>query len=331
MQTISDAAADNILKPLPRTRAIVASRIKDPYKTLGVPRTATADEIKKAFRSRAKQFHPDHNAGSKRDEEKFKELNEAYAILSDEDKRRQFDQLGRGFESFQGAPGWESVFGGARGAAGGAGRGPAVDLGDFFNMLRGSAGAAGGRAADPSHPAESESEILITLEEAFQGCTKKIVLAVQEGGMLGRSKTTQKSLDVRIPPGIRTGQKIRLKGQGVSRDLLISVRIQDHPVYSLEGGDLTMDLAVSPWEAALGEKIPVSTLGGNVEVKLPPGVGSGQKLRLRGHGFPGKPGEARGDLICRVMIAVPKTLSSAERGLFERLKETSRFNARDKI
>ncbi|MBI1801127.1 MAG: DnaJ domain-containing protein, partial [Chloroflexi bacterium] len=292
-------------------------KYKDYYKILGVSRSAPAEEIKKAFRDLAKKYHPDKAKGDKKAEERFKEINEAYEVLGDEKRKKQYDMLGAGFkdgQSFTPPPEWETMFN-----SGGQGRGgttyqfnAGADF-DLFDLLRGfgmAGGGAGGRGGSPfdhifeqagagggrspfgqehAGPSHLESEMTIPLEDAFRGGIHKVTLAVPLPGPHGHVRNTQKSYDIKIPAGIQDGQKIRLKGEGAGvGDLLIRIKIAPHHVYSFEGTDLVADLKVTPWEAALGSKLSVPTLDGNVETKLPRGARSGRKLRLGGRGDPRK-------------------------------------------
>ncbi len=333
-------------------------KYKDYYKLLGVSRSASADEIKKSFRDLAKKYHPDRTKGDKKAEEKFKEINEAYEVLGDTERKKQYDMLGSNWQSgqdFTPPPEWEQMFNTRRGQGGttfqfqtGGG-----GFSDFFDLLRGVGGFGGARGtggsgfddffaqaggggfgAHETEPAHLESEVGISLEEAFRGTTKKVTLAFPMPGPHGHLRNSQKTYDIRIPPGIHDGQKIRLKGEGGkggagSGDLLLRIKIAPHPVYGFDGADLSADLKVAPWEAALGGKISVPTLEGKLELKLPAGVRSGQKLRLAGKGYPLKGGSGKGDLILRVMIQVPKTLTDEERKLFEKLQAASSFNPRE--
>lgn len=299
---------------------------KDYYKILGVERSASAEDIKRAFRRHAKQHHPDHSSG-KKSEDRFKEVNEAYEVLGDSEKRRQYDGRGSmpgGFEGlFEQAKAATQSMRGSRSSSGGGVGG----FENFFNAFR--TPEKGGKD-DASH---LESEMEITLEEAFQGGVRKITLAVNEERAFGASKQTRRSYDVRIPVGIRDGQKIRLRSEddkagAMGEDILIRIKIAPHPDFSFEGDDLVGEAKVSPWEAALGESIQVKTLEGTMTLRVPPGVRSGQKLRLKGHGFPLKGNAGRGDLFYKIMIGVPNPMTDQERALFEKLKSISRFNPR---
>lgn len=327
-------------------------QFRDYYETLGVARDASQDEIKKAYRSLSKKFHPDRNKG-KDAEESFKRVNEAYEVLKDPEKRRRYDQLGRGFsagDEFRPPPGWQNVefnfdFGGGRG-----GSGP-VGFSDFFESLFGGARGPGGgfgddvrtRSRDPFAGARprarrgrtAEAEITISLEDAYHGATRQVTLQQVEHGPDGGRRSTQRTFSVKIPPGTTTGTKIRLAGQGSpglgggpAGDLLLKVNIADHPVFDVDGHNLKARLPVTPWEAALGAKVSFRTLDGDVTLTLPAGSQSGRKLRLKGKGLPRKKGGERGDLELEVSIRVPKELSDEERALFERLAEVSRFSPR---
>lgn len=330
---------------------------KDYYKILGVSRSDSADELKKAFRDLAKKHHPDKNKGNKQAEDKFKEISEAYEVLGDPKRKQQYDMLGSNFrdgQSFTPPPEW-GQFNGGQGGQGGTfhfrSGGGGADFGDLFDMLRGfggsggggggmfenifeQAGARGGQAgfggggSPHMGPSHLESEMTLSLEDAYKGGPKKVSIVVPEPGPHGHVRSTPKMYDIKVPPGIQDGQKIRLKGEGTGvGDLLIRVKIAPHQLFSFEGQDLVSELKVAPWEAALGAKLNVPTLDGKVEMKLPQGVRSGQKLRLQGKGYPVK-GGGRGDLYLRVMIHVPKELSEQERDLYERLRVISKFNPR---
>lgn len=324
---------------------------KDYYATLGVKKDASQDEIQKAYRKLARKFHPDVNKDPAA-EAKFKDIGEAYEVLKDPDKRQKYDQYGSAWNSARqtGAPppGWEGFrfdFGGPGGGPGGFDfeGGGAEGFSSFFDMLFGSGGGrrGGGRgfgagfggAGFPGGAAgggDSEATLPLTLEEAFRGGTREISLT--DGGS-GERKT----LSVRIPPGVRAGQKIRLAGQGqagrggAAGDLFLKIEVLPDPRFKVEGADLQTTVPVTPWEAALGGEAEVPTLDGAVRVKIPAGSSSGRKIRLRGRGLPhgrnGNQGE-RGDLIAELRILVPESLTPRERELFEELAEESEFRAR---
>jgi curved DNA-binding protein len=321
---------------------------KDYYATLGVKKDASQDEIQKAYRKLARKHHPDVNKDPSA-ESKFKDIGEAYEVLKDPEKRQRYDQYGSAWNSARqtGAPppGWENVrfdFGGAGGSGPGGfdfGGGGAEGFSSFFEMLFGSGragagrgpagfsgfgGAAGGRG--PRNGADSEAVLSLSLEEALHGGPREITFS--DG--LGQRKT----LSVKIPAGVRPGQRIRLSGQGgqgmgggPAGDLLLKIEIEPHPRFKVDGTDLQTTVAVAPWEAALGAEAEVETLDGTVRVRIPGGTSSGRKIRLRGRGMP-QPGGGRGDLLAEVRIVVPDQLSSRERELFEQLAEESEFRAR---
>jgi curved DNA-binding protein len=326
----------------------MAVKFRDYYEILGVPRTAAQDEIQRAYRKLARKYHPDVNKAADA-EDKFKEINEAYEVLKDPDKRSKYDQLGPNWQAgqdFRPPPGWESQFDFGRGGGGrtefhwtGGGGG---GFSDFFETLFGGQGfrgggfegARGGRPVWSQAGEDQEATIRISLEDAYHGATKPITLQTQTVTPQGQVSVQEKSYEVKIPAGIISGQKIRLSGQGGEGtgkgkrgDLYLKVELEHHPVYTLKDRDLYVDLPVAPWEAVLGAEVKIPTLTGEVTLKLPPGTQSGQKLRLRGKGMPNPKGEA-GNLYAVVSIRVPKQLSDRERELFEELGKVSRFNPR---
>jgi len=314
----------------------MAVKFRDYYDVLGLARTATDDEIKKAYRTLARKYHPDVNPGDKTAEEKFKELNEAYAVLSDPEKRKRYDQLGANWKTgsdFTPPPGWEYAhenyedLGDIFGAAG-AGRG-ATGFSDFFESLFG--GRRGTRAGPgpgfAMRGADIEAEIVLTLEEAHRGVTRSITL---------QSPTGPKTLDVTIPAGVREGSVIRLAGQGMpgtgnapAGDLLLHVRLRPHPLFTVVGeSDIQIELPVAPWEAALGARVTVPTLDGSVEMTIPAGSQGGQQLRLRDQGLRQRQG-GRGAEYVRLRIVNPPRLTESEKELYEKMAKASRFNARE--
>ncbi|RLC33853.1 MAG: J domain-containing protein [Deltaproteobacteria bacterium] len=325
----------------------MAVQFKDYYEILGVSRDATKDELQRAYRKLARKFHPDLNkeAGS---EEKFKEINEAYEVLKDPAKREKYDQFGSNWQqgdNFQPPPGWQHRSDFNRGQQGpeetffwGSDGG---EYSDFFEALFGGRfqenvqGASGGRPFSSNRRGSDHEAVLrIPLEEVFRGGTKTITMQSTEPGMEESPSSSGKQYDVKIPPGIMSGQKIRLSGQGGkgrgsggSGDLYLKVEIEPHPRFRLEGRNLSTELAISPWEAALGAQIDIETLDEPVTLKIPPGTQSGQKLRLRDKGMPDPKGP-RGDLYVLMKIKVPKKLSKKERQLFEELSKVSSFNPR---
>ncbi len=311
----------------------MAAQYKDYYQSLGVPRTATADEIKKAFRKLAREFHPDVAKDKKKAEEKFKEINEAYEVLSDADKRKKYDELGANWKSgaeFRPPPG-QGGFGGGQPFRGGAGRGGGVEFefggtgfSDFFEQMFGAqrrggmgggrGGFAGEQMGEPSR--DIEGDIMVTLEEAKAGSVRTVTV---------RHENRTDSQQVKIPAGITEGQKLRIAGRGEGGgDLYLRVKLAKHPDFEVDGHNLIHELELAPWEAALGAEIAVPTLDGKVNIKIPAGTASGQKLRVRGRGL-GK----TGDLLVATKIVVPAKISDAQKKLWEQLAKESKFNPRD--
>ncbi len=304
---------------------------KDYYKILGVERNASEKEIKRAYRQLARKHHPDVNPGNRQAEERFKEINEAYEVLSDPEKRRKYDELGANYQQWQraGRPGdfdWSQW---AAGAPGG-GRvhveyGDLSDLfgggfSDFFQSVFGGMGpATAGRAQPRTGPARGgdyEQPVQISLEEAFSGATRLL-------------RTDSRTLEVRIPAGVRTGSRVRIAGEGgpgraggARGDLYLVVEVQPHPRFRLEGDDLRVEVAVPVYTAVLGGEVPVPTLKGQVMLKIPAETQGGCVFRLRGQGMPrlGEP-SVHGDLLAEVRIEVPQRLSEKEKALYRQLAE----------
>ena len=311
---------------------------KDYYKLLGVAKGASQEEVSKAFKKLARKYHPDLNPNNPDAESKFKEINEAYEVLKDPEKRKLYDSLGPNWkegQNFQPPPGFEN-FQFRSGGFGGGG-----DFSDFFETIFGGAGGfAGSRfGGDPfgrpmrSRGRDAEVRLTLTLEEAYRGGRKTVSLQEQVRGADGMPRVQQKTLEVNIPSGIKDGAKIRLAGQGSpgqggapAGDLLLQVGIAEHPLFRLEGVNVLHDLRLAPWEAVLGCSARVPTLDGPVDMTIPPGVSSGQKLRLAGKGL-GK-GASQGDQFVRIGIRSPKTLTDRERELWQELSEISTFQAR---
>ena len=318
----------------------MAVAFRDYYETLGVDRGAKDKDIRSAYRKLARKYHPDVNKEPGA-EDRFKEVSEAYEVLRDPDKRERYDRLGANWKAGQdvsGAPGWEEVFrnrGGAAGArsgrstgAGGFGDGVRVDFGggdfsDFFSDLFGGAAGAGGRSGSifegfTRRGGDQEATLELSLEEAAQGGRRTLSLG-------------DRTFEVDLPPGVRDGQRLRVAGGGDDdADLVLRVRIKRHPRFRVKGDDLYFDLAVSPWEAALGAEISVPTLTGSGRLRVPAGSSSGRRLRLRGQGLPRDDGSS-GDLYAVVSIKVPKKLTKRERELFEELRKTSKFDPREAV
>lgn len=312
----------------------MAVQFRDYYETLGVSKTATEDEIKSAFRKLARKHHPDVAKDKKTAEEKFKQINEAYEVLSDPEKRRKYDELGANWNQpggFQPPPNWGGGHGGGGGfnpfGAGGNG-GVEFEFGgtgfsDFFEAFFGggrgrTAGGFGQRAAGAERGSDVEADIMVTLEEALNGSTRQVSL---RRGDSPKVETYQ----VKIPRGVREAQRIRLAGQGESGahggrsgDLYLRVRLARHPDFSVEGSDLIHEARIEPWQAVLGDTLQVPTLEGSARLKLPPGTQGGQRFRLRGQGMPASSG-GRGDLYVAVQIRVPKKVTERERELWKEL------------
>jgi len=316
---------------------------KDYYNLLGVSKGASQDEVSKAFKKLARKYHPDLNPGDPAAEGKFKEINEAYEVLKDPEKRKLYDSLGPNWkegQNFQPPPGYEN-FQFRSGGFGGEG------FSDFFETIFGQAGGFGqsggfggsrfggdqfGRSMR-SKGRDAEVRLTLTMEEAYRGGPKTITLQEQVRGADGTPRMQSKTLEVNIPAGVKDGAKIRLSGQGSpgtgggpSGDLLLQVAIAEHPLFRLEGVNVIHDLRLAPWEAVLGCSVRIPTLDGPVDMNIPAGLSSGQKLRLAGKGL-GK-GESQGDQFVRIVIRSPKTLTDEERKLWEELSATSSFQAR---
>jgi curved DNA-binding protein len=321
----------------------MAVKYQDYYQTLGVPRTASQDEIKQAFRKLARIHHPDVAKNKAAGEAKFKEINEAYEVLSDPEKRRRYDELGENWE--QGAagparpgPGWERTPQGEGGFEFG-GTGFSDFFESFFGGGQGGFGSfrrSGGRFSEDEEPLayqgqDIEADLLVTLEEALRGSVRKVTL--RRPGANGSSERAE-TYQVRIPAGVREGQRIRLAGKGEAGvgggsagDLFLRVRLARHPDLSVQGADLYFDLDLAPWEAVLGAQARIPTLDGTTALRVPPGTSAGSRLRLRGLGLPKEDGE-RGDLYAVVQITTPTAVSAQERAAWEQLARVSAFKAR---
>jgi curved DNA-binding protein len=285
---------------------------KDYYEVLGVARGAEAEEVKRAYRKLARKFHPDVSK-EKNAEAKFKEVQEAYEVLRDPEKRAAYDQLGRDYrpgQQFRPPPDWGQRFGHSDSQR-------FSDLNgfsDFFSSLFGGA-AGGGPGAGPAPDADA-GHLDVTVEEAFAGTKRRVML--NEGG---RSR----SVDVQIPAGVSEGQSLRISGTGGRSSLIFRIRMRPHALYTLQGRDVQIELPLAPWEAALGAKVAVPTLGGTVELRVPAGAQSGQKLRLRGRGFPGTP---HGDQIVSIKLVTPAAQTAEAKEAYERMKNEFNFDPR---
>lgn len=324
---------------------LAATDFKDYYEILGVSKTATAEEIKKAYRKLARKYHPDLNPGNKEAEQRFKEINEANEVLSDPEKRQKYDSFGQY---------WQQVGEGGVPPGGGVGVegfdfGQYSNFDDFINELLGRFGGSdrtgrrvytyrttqpsgfddfedmfGGGFATQAPAPDTEAAITLTMSEAFHGVQKRFQLDGE-------------TINVRIPPGAKPGSRIRIKGKGqpsqfsqARGDLYLTIELMPHPFFQFDGDDIVCEVPIAPPEAALGAKIKVPTPDGSVTMTIPAGVQSGQSLRLRGKGWP-RPKGGRSDQIVKLKIVVPKDLSDAERECYEKLRATSSFNPRAAI
>jgi DnaJ-class molecular chaperone len=335
----------------------MAVKFRDYYEVLGAPHAATAEEIKKRYRKLAHKHHPDVNPGDKTAEERFKELNEAYEVLSDPEKRRRYDQLGQNWKGgvdFTPPPGWEGAavdLGDIDGAAHSAG-----EFSDFFEALFGGGRrtqARRGGVGFAMRGSNVKAEISLTLEEAHRGVTRKLALEADEicsacGGngsknskvcasCRGRGSVHRpRALEVDVPPGVRDGSIIRLAGQGEAGangappgDLYLHIGLEPHRLFSMVGNDdVQIQLPVTPWEAALGTEVEVPTLDGPVKMTVPEGSQGGRRLRLRGQGLRRRHG-GRGDQYLQLKIVIPPKLSAEEKEMFAKMAAQSRFNPRD--
>jgi curved DNA-binding protein len=305
----------------------MAIKYKDYYEVLGVKRGASQDEIQRAYRSLARKYHPDV---SKQPDaaERFGEIGEAYEVLRDPEKRKRYDQLGADWKTgqdFRPPPGFENLnfeFRTGGGNQGGFKFSPG-GFSDFFESLFGGGtgrgrgamdDAMGGMGRNGGGAAAGEAAVTVSLADAYHGATRTLKLQGPEG---------VKTVDVKIPPGVTNGSKIRLSGEG----LVLKITVVPDSRFKIEGHDLVTDLSVAPWEAALGAKVPLQTLDGQVTITVPPGTPSGKRLRLTDKGLPRRRG-GKGNLYAKLKIVLPETLTKEEKELFEKLQETSKFNPR---
>lgn len=308
---------------------------RDYYEIMGVDRSATQDEIKRAYRKLARKYHPDISKTADA-EEKFKEMGEAYEVLKDPEKRAAYDQLGKNYKAgqdFTPPPGWDAGFefsgGGFDDAAG------AAAFSDFFESLFGGGGFARGRGPSSGFHARGQdhhAKVLIDLEDAINGSTRTITLQVPEVDSQGHVHTRTRTLNVSIPRGVKQGQQIRLAGQGApgmgqggTGDLYLEIEFKPHGLYRVEGRDIYLELPVTPWEAALGSTVKVPTPSGIVDMKIPPGSGSGKTMRLKSRGIPAK---TAGDFYVVLRISLPPADSDKARALYEQMKNELDFNPR---
>jgi curved DNA-binding protein len=309
---------------------------KDYYDIMGVKKDAAQDEIKRSYRKLARKFHPDVSKEANA-EAKFKEVGEAYEVLKDPEKRAAYDQLGsqwKAGQDFHPPPGWDAGFEFSQGGDGGP------DLGgfsDFFESLYGRGFHTAGSRRQSSRGFQMRGEdhhakVMVELEDSYTGATRSITLQVSGLDENGRVVTRPRTLNVRIPKGIRRGQQIRLAGQGASGhggaeagDLYLEVDFNPHNHYTVEGADVYLDLPLAPWEAALGATVKVPTPAGPVDLKIPPGSKAGKKLRLKGRGIPAR---QPGDLYVELTIVLPPANNEKQRRIYEQMKQEFSFNPR---
>lgn len=309
-------------------------KYKDYYTILGLERSASADEIKKAYRKLARKYHPDVSKESNA-EEQFKEVQEAYEVLKDPEKRKAYDQLGshRPGQEFRPPPEWEQQFAGARGGFSQYGD---IDFGDLFaELFVGRPGPRRGRGASFAAPGQDyEVSVQLSLEEASRGTEVNLELSVPEYGADGSLRRVPKAVQVRVPKGVTDGQRMRVPGKGGpgvnggrNGDLYLNISLRSHPMFKPSGHDLYLELPVTPWEAALGTTVEVPTLDGKVRLKIASASRAGQKLRLAGRGLP-QPSGGAGDLYAVLQIVTPPVISEREKALFEELARVSQFDPR---
>ncbi|KAA3630231.1 MAG: J domain-containing protein [Proteobacteria bacterium] len=309
---------------------------KDYYQIMGVKRDATQDEIKRAYRKLARKFHPDVSKEPDA-EARFKEIGEANEVLKDPEKRAAYDQLGANWKAgqeFRPPPEWDQGF---EFHGGGFTEADASQFSDFFESLFGR-GFDHGEARHAGFNARGEdthTKVMIDLEDAYQGASRTLTLRQTELGRDGRPAMKERTLNVRIPKGVRQGQHIRLArqggagiGKGGPGDLYLEVEFRPHPFYHVEGRDVFLDLPVAPWEAALGATVKAPTPTGVVDLKIPAGSATGRNLRLKERGIPGQP---PGDLYVVVQIVLPPADSEAAKAAYRHLQEALPFNPRSRL
>jgi curved DNA-binding protein len=306
---------------------------RDYYEVMGVPRDATQEQIRKAYRRLARKFHPDVSKAADA-EARFKEAGEAYEVLKDPEKRAAYDQLGADWkagEAFRPPPDWDAGFEFRGGAFADSG-----DYSEFFESLfgHGFARASAGRRSQGirMRGEDHHAKVLIDIEDAFGGATRTISLRVPELNSQGELVNRTRTLKVRIPNGVRAGQRVRLAGQGAPGagggepgDLYLEMEFKPHPLYQAEGRDLYLTLPVAPWEAALGARVKAPTPAGPVDLKVPPGSLSGSRLRLKGRGIPGQP---PGDIYAVLSVALPPADSQRAKALYREMERDLAFDPR---
>lgn len=309
---------------------------KDYYQIIGVKKDATQDEIKRAYRKLARKYHPDVSKESDA-EEKFKALGEAYEVLKDPEKRAAYDQLGANWKAgqdFHRPSDWDTGF---EHSGGGFSPDEAAAYSDFFESLFGAAGRGGGAGAQHAgsqfhaQGEDHHARVMIDLEDAYQGATRTITLGAPEVSPQGHVITRERTLNVKIPKGVKQGQHIRLAGQGSpglggkAGDLYLEIEFKSHSMYRVEGLDVYLELPLAPWEAALGAKVKAPTPTGTIDLKIPANSVSGQKLRLKGRGIPAK---TPGDLYAVLRIALPPGDTDEAQALYRKMEQELAFNPR---
>lgn len=305
-------------------------KFKDYYEILGVPRTATPDEIKAAYRKLARKYHPDVSKDPNA-ETRFKELGEAHEVLKDPEKRALYDKMGsqwKAGQDFKPQPGWDAGF-----EFRGGGESMDFDPSDFFEALFGRRPRGGGRRPNVHAQGEDHhAKVMIDIEDAYRGGHKTITLRMPSYDASGELVSHERRLDVNIPKGIRAGQHLRLAGQGgqgvgkgAPGDLYLEVAFNPHPVFRVEERDVHVELALAPWEAALGAKVEAPTPEGPIQLTIPAGSSAGRKMRLKGRGLPGDP---PGDLYVSLNVALPPANTEAEKEAYRSLERAFRFNPR---
>ena len=302
----------------------------DYYEVMGVKPEADAAEIKSAYRKLARKYHPDVSK-EKESDVKFKQVGEAYSVLKDKEKRREYDELrtyaGNRRDDFHVPPGWQGHHAG-RGASGfregGFSSGDPQDFSDFFREIFGGGAAHSSGAGFATPNRDLNSRLQISLADAFNGATLPITLSIPREDASGRISTQEKTLKVTIPPGVLDGQRIRLRGQGnpgigdsPPGDLYIDIQVRQDDRFHLDGRDVTSILPIAPWDAALGAVVEAPTLAGKVKLTIPPGSNGGKKLRLKGKGFPGKPA---GDHYVVLRVDLPTAENDEQRAFYESMK-----------
>ena len=307
-------------------------KFKDYYQVLGVSRDASQDDIKRAYRRLARKYHPDVSKETDA-EARFKEVGEAYEVLRDPEKRAAYDNFGKDWKAgqeFKPPPGWDKSFhfddGGFTDTSG---------FSDFFETLFGHGEFRGRGAAFHARGHDLQVRIQLNLDEAYRGVERPVTLTIPEVDAKGQIRNRQRTLNVKIPRGVTEGQRIRLPaqggggiGEGPAGDLFIIVELAAHPYFRAEGRDIYLDLPITPWEAALGAKIKIPTLGGKVDLTIPAKARSGQKLRLKGRGLPGHP---PGDQYAVLQIIVPEADTREAKEFYRRMEQAMPMNPRSRL